>query len=62
MFKIISKGGKDSNPLPLENARKATTEMGRAVGGDAMRERFEAEAGATVELCLLVVNLLIRGH
>jgi len=60
VFEIIGKGGKDLNPLPPENARKATAETDRAAGGDAMCERFEAEARTTVKLHLSVVNLLLE--
>jgi len=60
VFEIIGKEGKDSNPLPPENAGKTTIETGRAACGEAMRERFEVKAGATGELCLPVVNLLLE--
>jgi len=60
VLEIIGKRGKDSNPLPLKNAGKATAKTGRAAGGDAKRERFEAKAGAAVELCLPLVNLLLE--
>ena len=60
IFEIISKGGKDSNPIPPRDAgiTAVDTRRAEAAGDDAMRGRFEVGARVVVELRLLVENLL----
>ena len=54
VFKIIGKGGKDSNPIPPRDVGISTADTGRAVGGDTMLGRFEDRARVVVELHLPV--------
>jgi len=60
VVEIIGKGGKNSNLIPLRDAKITVVDNGRAeaAGGDAMQGRFQVGARVAVELRLPMVNLL----